>query len=317
MSVPVIYIAGSGRSGTTLLGQLLGQVTGICFVGELDQIWQISLDPDHLCGCGRPFRSCAFWSAVIKRVFGNKGLSERDVEAIVELKRRATRLRYVPYLESNRHPQRYREQVREYGAILSNLYQAIEAESGCRIIVDSSKLTSNGFLLKSLETLDLRVLHLIRDSRAIAYSNKRGRRDSAGYLLKADLQPSRFKAAAQGAEWSISNAGAYALRRRSSLGLQVKYESFASSPMETVSKALMMLAPELHGDNYVEPSLSSGTELATTHTVTGNSMRFETGPLRIEEDIEWKSQLAPYHFYLVTFLTFPLLKAFGYPLRIR
>ena len=126
---------------------------------------------------------------------------------------------------------------------------------------------------------------------------------------------SPFRGAAQGAEWCISNAGAYALRRRSRLGMQMKYETLASSPMETVSKALISLAPELYQDNDVEPRLSSGTELATTHTVAGNSMRFATGPLRIEEDVEWKSRLGTFHYYLVTFVTLPLLKAFGYPIR--
>ncbi len=237
------------------------------------------------------------------------------MEAIVELERSVARLRYIPYLESNRHPQRYREQLRQYGVILSSLYETIEAESGCQIIVDSSKVTSHGFLLKSLATLDLRVLHLIRDSRAVAYSNKRGRRDSAGYLLEANMQSSPFKAAAQGAEWWISNTGAFALRRRSRLGMQLKYETLASLPLESVSKALMSLAPELYEDNDLEPSLSSGTELATTHTVAGNSMRFETGPLRIKEDVEWKTRLGTYHYYLVTLVTLPLLKAFGYPIR--
>ncbi len=95
----------------------------------------------------------------------------------------------------------------------------------------------------------------------------------------------------------------------------MKYETLASSPMETVSKALISLAPELYQDNDVEPRLGSGTELATTHTVAGNSMRFATGPLRIEEDVEWKSRLGTFHYYLVTFVTLPLLKAFGYPIR--
>ena len=44
----VLYIAGSGRSCTTLLGHILGQVPGFCFIGEAMYAWRVIGDRLHI-----------------------------------------------------------------------------------------------------------------------------------------------------------------------------------------------------------------------------------------------------------------------------
>ena len=59
----VLYIAGLGRSGSTLLSRLLGQVDGICALGEAHHIWRTGAPraaADELCGCGRSYAQCGF-----------------------------------------------------------------------------------------------------------------------------------------------------------------------------------------------------------------------------------------------------------------
>ena len=66
----ILFIGGCGRSGTTLLGQILGQAEGFCFVGEAMYGWR-SLSTRR-CGCGVRASECDFWRAV-RRQAGTNG----------------------------------------------------------------------------------------------------------------------------------------------------------------------------------------------------------------------------------------------------
>jgi hypothetical protein len=70
----------------------------------------------------------------------------------------------------------YAARLGRMAEILRSLYSAIAQVSG-GVIVDSSKTPSYLFLLQRVEGIDLRLLHLVRDSRGVAYSTlKRIRR---------------------------------------------------------------------------------------------------------------------------------------------
>src|SRR3712207_200886 len=60
--------------------------------------------------------------------------------------------------------------VVECDPVLERLYRAIQKVSGAAVIVDSSKRSTYAVLLSLLPFADLRVVHLVRDSRAVAYS---------------------------------------------------------------------------------------------------------------------------------------------------
>jgi hypothetical protein len=65
----VVYVAGSGRSGSTVLGQVLGAVPSWIFCGELRQGFSI-LAENRICGCGTPAQECSFWRSVVEQAFG-------------------------------------------------------------------------------------------------------------------------------------------------------------------------------------------------------------------------------------------------------
>jgi hypothetical protein len=68
--VPILYIGGHGRSGSTILAQTLGQIPGFVNVGEVWQVWYRGFRENERCGCGQPFYSCEFWRAVGDEAFG-------------------------------------------------------------------------------------------------------------------------------------------------------------------------------------------------------------------------------------------------------
>ena len=84
--IKVIYISGSGRSGSTLLSLFLGKVLNGFPAGELRQIWHRGLLKNERCACGKRFRKCDFWNEVIKEALGS--FKEQDILWICQLQRR-------------------------------------------------------------------------------------------------------------------------------------------------------------------------------------------------------------------------------------
>ncbi|MBV8982736.1 MAG: sulfotransferase, partial [Acidimicrobiia bacterium] len=164
MSTRVLYIAGTGRSGSTLLARILHASGGVFAGGELRYVWQRGVLEDRLCGCGERFSRCPFWTDVIDRGFG--GPAHVDAQKVVAEQRALTRLRQVPKILTTGGG----GVSGEYLHTLSKLYSAIAQVSGCELIVDSSKLPSYGCVLGQVPGLDVRFVHLVRDPRGAAYS---------------------------------------------------------------------------------------------------------------------------------------------------
>ncbi|MGH9058576.1 MAG: hypothetical protein ACRDZY_03535, partial [Acidimicrobiales bacterium] len=71
MRVKVLYIAGWGRSGTTILDSVLAQLHGFCSVGELRWLWDRGLTEGWPCGCGAKVAVCEFWKQAVDLAFGD------------------------------------------------------------------------------------------------------------------------------------------------------------------------------------------------------------------------------------------------------
>ena len=173
-SVKILYVGGYARSGSTLLSRVLGESPGMVCVGETRYLWSRGLLNNVDCGCGVPFRSCPFWSAVGEEAFG--GWDQVDAEQLSEVDRvtnlpQALPLHWAPWLRRG-----MRETIGDYTATLTKLYAAIARVTGAKMIVDESKDATFACLLRRMPDSDVRVVHLVRDSRAVAYSWARRRR---------------------------------------------------------------------------------------------------------------------------------------------
>src|SRR3712207_4624499 len=111
-SPTVLYLGGLGRSGTTVLERVLGELPGACSVGELVHLWQRGVLDDETCGCGEPFSRCPFWSEVGRRAFG--GWDPALAARMEELRPRVDRTRFIPKLIAPRLLGRHRADLREY-----------------------------------------------------------------------------------------------------------------------------------------------------------------------------------------------------------
>jgi hypothetical protein len=300
----VLYIGGYFRSGSTLLDRVLGQIDGFVSVGELRYVWDQGFEKNWLCGCGAAFRECPFWREVVERTYG--GFDRVDVGEALRLKRSVDRMRHIPRLASPWKSAAFRKNLKRYSGNLGRFYEAIQGASGAEVIVDSSKDASYAYALANVADVDLRLVHLVRDSRAVAYSWLRKKED---YLIKGERSyMDNLSPVGSATGWVRSNLLIEPLKW-SVPSKTVRYEDFVRRPGAALSEILELLSEQrselpLAGD--------AGVRLGTSHNVSGNPMRFRKGPITLSLDREWKQKMRPSDKHTVTALTLPLLARYGY-----
>ena len=302
----VLFLGGLGRSGTTVLERVLGELPGACSAGELVHLWQRGVLDDETCGCGEPFSRCSFWAQVGDRAFG--GWDAALAHRMLELRTRIDRTRHVPLLALPRLPLGRRTAHAEYVQVFSRLYRAIAEVSGCPVVIDSSKHSSLAFCLRTAPGIDLRVVHVVRDSRGVAYSwTKEVLRPESG--ATEDLMH-RYSPAGSSALWMGHNLFFALLGRLGTRTRLLRYEDFVAEPRRQVQELAEFAGLRAaEGPAFVDDSTVA---LTPSHTVAGNPVRFRNGPMTLRRDDAWRTTLPRRRRLLVQLLTFPLLGRYGY-----
>lgn len=307
----VIYLGGLGRSGSTLLERLIGQLPGVSAAGEVVHLWRRGILAGERCGCGVAFRSCPFWQQVGEAGFG--GWDSVDASRLDRLRETVDRTRFIPRLAvSARLGPAFRGALDEYLGYYERLYAGIADISGCRAIVDSSKHASLAFCLRRSAELDLRVIHVVRDSRAVAYSwTKQVRRPEAPGSFFATYSP-----AAAAGRWNLQNGAMDLLARTGTPALRVRYEDYAADPESTLRQIAAFAGLPANGADLRFLARDGGgrwaAQLGVAHTGSGNPMRFATGEIKICRDDTWQKALPSLDRAVVSALTLPLLARYGY-----
>jgi hypothetical protein len=304
----ILFTAGWGRSGSTLLSRLLDEIPGFVSVGETRDIWQRGCLDDRLCGCGRVFSACEFWVAVGEHAFG--GWGDVDAREMLEL-RTATDRPWSGVLTG--HPDLvpgYRAKLDRYVDHLDRLFRAFRAVSGAEVVVEVSKHPSFGWLLASIPDVDLRVVHLVRDSRGVVHSwEKQVDMADGGTPMQ------RYGAMSAALRYSMYNTQAQRLSARHP-SCFLRYEDLVADPRRHVLAIARLAGVELD-DRALDFIGRDGVVLGPNHTVAGNPMRLRTGPVVLSVDDEWARAMPRAKRNAVVALTAPLLARYRYPLRTR
>ena len=302
--VKLLYIAGNGRSGSTLLQTILGQLDGFFAVGELRRIWDRSLIENRICGCGVPFSSCPVWEQVFEEAYG--GFDGVGAEAMVRYREAMTQTKHLPGMLLNRggRPFRGGSAMEDFLQHLDRLYRAIATVSGCKVIVDASKWPMYARLVECLPAVEIYVLHLVRDPRAVAFSWSRTKEYEKGRLLL------RQGAARSTLYWLTWNpAIAYLWNRPEARYAFLRYESFVADPRGSIGRILELLGEEEQSLAFLQ---GKQVQLEETHSVAGNIARTTTGAIDLRLDDEWERHLPASKRRLVSAMTWPLLSHYGY-----
>lgn len=298
------YVLAASHSGSTLLAMLLGSHPEVCTVGEL-KATGIG-DPEHYrCSCGAPIRQCPFWIDVSRRmaVRGYRfdvAAAGTSIDAVSSsyAKSLLRPLHRGPLAELARDvalglSPAWRRHLRRNHVLNAALIRTLSDKTGARVIVDSSKIGIRlKYLLRNPE-LDVRVIRLVRDGRAVAltYTDPAEYADARSPTLRgggngASREAERIPMTQAAREWRRSNEEADALTARLSPAshITVTYEDLCRAPSDVLRRVFTFLGVTDRGidDDW----------RARDYHVVGNGMRFD-GASAIRLDDRWKSALAP------------------------
>lgn len=296
--VKVLSVTGWCRNGSTILGNVLGEVPGFCHVGELHFLWLNSMGQgaNNRCGCGAVLSGCPVWSELLPTGRPADLPARIWAEGVVRRQRDWLRTRHTW-----RVLQRglYSPQVRAHAELLAQTYQAIAGRMGAQVIVDTSKMPAEAALLPHLPGVEPYFVHLVRDPRAAAQSWSQ-QKDYC-YIMPA------YKSTAY---WDGFNLASAAISRRyPQRSVLLRYEDFIADPRATIGQLLRLAG----ADTAANPVHGRTVDLHPNHTVTGNPDRFLTGPTEIRPaDDSWRTRLSRTDQLTVTALAGPLMWRYGY-----
>jgi hypothetical protein len=283
-TVQVAFIAGASRSGSTLLERILEQVDGVVTVGELRWLW-LARWPSMVCECGAEFGACQFWQGVLVEAFGS---GHQDARARVrELKTRVLRHRFATRFTASGPGGQVGSELAEISSLLTRLYGALSLSTGASTIVDAGKLPLWGLVASMSPTLDLRVVHLVRDPRAVSFSWTRVR--ELPYLPGTPMPTQGPLRSAL--DWVTANSEAEILKRRVPESMLVLYGDLARDPGSTVRRVVKLLDLDADVDTLFA-NRSILRPARSGHAIAGNPMRAQEGPIVIAPDDEWRSSLS-------------------------
>jgi hypothetical protein len=308
-SLRILYVAGLPRSGSTVLGYVLGKLPGKIFVGELAFFWRRFAEGE-LCSCGMPLPDCPFWSAVVGKAFGE--LTREQARRLDKLEERVIRRLRVLGLAPVRWSTRWAKPIHAMLEERGRLYRSICLIANADFIVDSGKEVTFGCITARLNNASFKTVHLVRDPRGVAFSwQKRVRSDSE----PRDMP--RSPAVKTAARWMSSNLFVYfSLRKLSSAYFRVRYEDLVAHPDDT-ARLISSTEAKVAGSNWCSDQRS---QHANEHHLVGSNpgvRRHLGNDLRLTLDEEWRTGLPRGQQRLVTAICGALMAVYDYPLRIR
>ncbi len=305
MTLPVLYLAGWGRSGTTFLSSVLGSLPGYVAVGELRSIWTVWL-LDNLCGCGAPVRECDLWAPVLVDALGI--VDEEAVRRAQDLQGRCDHTRHLAAYKEGPVPDELAHPLATYRGLLGRLYRAVAARAGARAVVDSSKLPAYAAILEGVDGLDVKIAQVVRDPRANAFSWRREKVHEG--FRDGRLMP-RYPAWKSAVMWDTLNRAVERHWSGSGSYLLCRYEDFVADPAAAVERLVA-----LTGVAAPSPFDADGTVLLTPqHQIHGNPNKHTRGRVGVREDDAWRREMKAADRLLVTALTIPWLRHYGYRVR--
>jgi hypothetical protein len=299
------YLLAASHSGSTLLTMLLGAQPGACTVGELKATHMGDAD-SYRCSCKKRIRDCGFWRQV-SETMAKRGYANFDITAagtsIFEVESPYVQRLLAPLFRGGGL-----ELIRDLALSLSSewrnrlmdsssrnlaLVESLQEVTGARIVIDSSKLALRLKYLLPIQDLDVRVIRVIRDGRAVSltYTDEWNFADSTDPEMRGGgtgtrRPPPRRSIAEAANEWKRSNEASDALVATlpASQWTEVRYEELCADPGGTLRRLANFLD--------LDPDKTLLDFRSRTQHVIGNGMRMDnTSEIRLDE--RWRSHLTP------------------------
>ncbi len=304
-AVRVLFVMGSGRSGSTMLDTILGNHRDAVSFGELCYAVDKAYLNGAYCACGEWGFACPFWTAVRREWAERTGTSNVARFAALVGGIESRKIRLGRAVRSWRSPD---SPFQEYAGLMRGLLDSLREVSGKGVIVDSSKRPARALALSMIPGVDVRLIHLIRDVRGVVWSaKKRLKQDERGGVSNEDRGKTLLRSIAV---WSLVNHLSEQVCRRVPVEhtARVRYEDYVTRPMDALDRIGKVAGLDF---SAVGARLAAGTPLEIGHTIAGNRMRM-AAEIRLRPDTEWIDKLSPWDRRVCWSLARTQLKRYGY-----
>ena len=294
--IKVVFLIGSGRSGSTLIDLIVNMNPNVFGVGEISN-WNRKVF-DEYCACGEIVKTCPFWSKVILTLGWSKNdfATYKNYQYQFDAPKKGSVFDINDYAKSAGFD--------DYISKSNKIFRAISDQNENRVLFDSSKSPQRAFNLSKSNLLDVKIIHLMRDPRGVVWSYKKSFvKDVKGGLQRDMKGTSLLKAVYS---WMATNSRAFTTIKSTDVpALSVKYEKFCANPDHEINRILAFVLGE-QPKSQIDLNESIKTK---SHTVAGNRLRMKKNII-IKPDFAWKTNLNFIQKTFIYSLTFPLLKKF-------
>jgi len=284
--IKVLYIAGLGHSGSTLIDLILGSSKNAFSLGEIEFFEDYYFErkklknvchPSNNCLCGKNLKKCKFWSPIINDDRIN------SLFPYIPLKGERKKMVFntffgVPKISFGKFSDEefYKDILIQANKIKNN---------NVDILIDSSKDFRRLSYLSKLKSIDLHVIHLVRDSRGVVSSNIKWN-NRWHYALFY---------------WFFMNCLFKLFIRKNipkSKSLMLSYDMFAMQPDKYLKILVDKFGLDINLDTYI-----NDVNKEKFHQVGGNPINFKKID-RIKYDRSWKKRLPVWMKVFVTITTY-------------
>ncbi|WP_375177559.1 sulfotransferase [Marinobacter mobilis] len=297
----LLYITGSGRSGSTLFDMLLNTNPDIAALGEVHR-FSMNIDSKeeaHKCTCGKSIMDCDFWQDIIE-VMELKGLDPHSINTTwhwnhsvgvdddgINIKEKVAPTNIFQRLNifnvflglglgklllvAARYFPLFRRSIKIFEDSWM-LYEAVSQSSGKGVVVDGTKTPGRlmGLAAINPSNVPLKVIYLCRDGRAVAHA--RMGRQNLGMRQAAKI-------------WRLEHQKIQrALRVYGLPFIVIKYEDLCSDPHSVMKKVFNFSSAR---DSEIDLDFRSGS-----HSLGGNPMRKRLKEKEIILNEKWKTGLS-------------------------
>lgn len=293
----LVYILAASHSGSTLLAMLLGAHPDTCSVGELKATSLGNVD-QYPCSCGTLLKRCVFWKEVSRRM-EQRGISFSMTDARTDYRTGGTwytrrllkPLCRGPALELVRDAALslspdWRRRLPQLNRRNTALIESVCEITGARMIIDSSKAALRLKYLLQIPELDIRVVRLVRDGRAVAltYMDPLGYASTEKRRANGVPREQRMTMRTAAYRWRRSNEEAeFVLAQvKPERWIDLRYEEYCKNPKAEMRKVFGYLD--------LDPAGVNDDFRAGEHHVIGNDMRKDTTST-ITLDNRWRDAL--------------------------
>lgn len=286
----ILYLAGYGRSGSTVFERILGQHPSIVATGEISNFDEAV---EEECSCGDWVKSCELWQPILEEYLESKDTTNS----------RWTRT--VKSLVGNVH-----------AAGVKNMHLLLDllakAQPQKHYAIDSSKTTRVSFLRPFFlrKKYEVKIIHLVRDGRSCLSSNMK--MSNLKFLQEQKEVKVPYAFIRTLLSWNFANviALSYRLLLGKSNYLLIRYEDFIENYAVELERIGVFLGEDM---TKVIQQIEEGKVIKNCHQIRGNRVsRIKEFYLKTNLSDVWRTELKKYQSFSFTVFSLPLMLLFKY-----